>query len=201
MRVADRVTDRMQTRRLESKRDSLDRDNERLRTQLDRDNERLRAQLRSTRQELEQERTVRDELLDALKRGTGGTTMKADTVKVKTKRRGGLLRLLVVGGGAYVLGTKAGRERYDQLKGFASGMKDRMRADAETEDDWATMTNGGTSGAASGTSGSPTGAGSTSAGSISAGSTSTGSTSTGSSPTGSTTTGSTPKRGGSTSPS
>ena len=70
MRVADRVTDvtdRMQTRRLESKRDSLDRDNERLRTEL-----------RSTRHELERERTARDELLDALKRSADGTTMKAE---------------------------------------------------------------------------------------------------------------------------
>ena len=189
MRVADRVTDvtdRMQTRRLESKRDSLDRDNERLRTEL-----------RSTRHELARERTARDELFDALKRNAEGTTTKADTVKVKTKRRGGFLRLLIVGGGAYVLGTRAGRERYDQLKGWASGMKDRVRTDAETEDDWTTMANGGAGGATSGMSGatgSSTGVGSTSTGSPPTGSTSTGSTSTGSTSTGSTT-----KRSGSSS--
>jgi hypothetical protein len=188
MRVADRVTDvtdRMQTRRLESKRDSLDRDNERLRTEL-----------RSTRHELARERTARDELFDALKRNADGTTTKADT-KVKTKRRGGFLRLLIVGGGAYVLGTRAGRERYDQLKGWASGMKDRVRTDAATEDDWTTMANGGAGGATSGMSGatgSSTGVGSTSTGSPPTGSTSTGSTSTGSTSTGSTT-----KRSGSSS--
>ncbi len=106
MRVADRVSDvadRMQTRRLESKRDTLDRDNDRLRTEL-----------RTIKQELDRERSARDELIDALKKGEG--TVKADKVKVKTKKRGGLLRMLIIGGGAYVLGTRAGRVRYEQIK-------------------------------------------------------------------------------------
>lgn len=172
MRVADRVTDvtdRVQTRRLESKRESLGKDNDRLRTEL-----------RSTRDELERERQARDELLDALKKGDG--TVKADKVKVKTKKRGGFLRLLIVGGGAYVLGTRAGRERYEQIKTWASDMKGRVGSGGDA-DEWSAMSNGGSTGMTgasgmSGSTGTPTGTGSTSTGSTSTGST--GSTSTGS---------------------
>lgn len=166
MRVADRVTDvtdRMQTRRLESKRESLGKDNDRLRTEL-----------RSTRDELERERRARDELLDALKKGEG--TVKADKVKVKTKKRGGFLRLLIVGGGAYVLGTRAGRERYEQIKTWASDMKSRVGSGgAGDADEWSAMSNGGSTGMSgasgmSGSTGAQTGTGSTSAGSTSTGS-------------------------------
>jgi hypothetical protein len=185
MRVADRVTDvadRVQTRRLETKRDTLDRDNERLRTEL-----------RITREELDRERGARDDLVGALKKGEG--TVKADKVKVKTKKRGGFLRLLIVGGGAYVLGTRAGRERYEQIKTWASDMKDRVRS-GQGEDEWSSMSNGGSSGVSgsmgssgmSGSTGSSTGSGSTSSGT--SGSSSSGSTGTGSSGSGSTGTGS-----------
>jgi hypothetical protein len=157
-RVADRVsdvTDRVQTRRLESKRESLDRDNERLRTEL-----------RTIRDELERERGARDELLHALKKQGNGTTMKADKVKVKTKRRGGFLRMLVVGGGAYILGTRAGRERYEQIKGWASDMRERVRGGGE--DEWGPASAGPTTGmtASSGISGA-TGAPTTGTGSVS----------------------------------
>ncbi len=37
-----------------------------------------------------------------------------------------LLRLVIVGGTAYVFGTKAGRERYEQIRTWASSMKDRF---------------------------------------------------------------------------
>jgi hypothetical protein len=195
MRVADRVTDvadRVQTRRLETKRDTLDRDNERLRTEL-----------RITREELDRERGARDDLMGALKKGEG--TVKADKVKVKTKKRGGFLRLLIVGGGAYVLGTRAGRERYEQIKTWASDMKGRVGS-GQGEDEWSSMSNGGSSGSMgssgmSGSTGSSTGSGSTSSGtsggtsgsstSGSTGSGSTGSGSTGSGSTGSGSTGST----------
>jgi hypothetical protein len=194
MRVADRVTDvadRVQTRRLETKRDTLDRDNERLRTEL-----------RITREELDRERGARDDLMGALKKGEG--TVKADKVKVKTKKRGGFLRLLIVGGGAYVLGTRAGRERYEQIKSWASDMKDRARS-GQGEDEWSSMSNGGSSGVSgsmgssgmSGSTGSSTGSGSTSSGtsagtsgSSTSGSTGSGSTGSGSTGSGSTGTGS-----------
>ena len=155
-RVADRVsdvTDRVQTRRLESKRESLDRDNERLRTEL-----------RTIRDELERERIARDELIGALKKHGNGTTMKADKVKVKTKRRGGFLRMLIVGGGAYVLGTRAGRERFEQIKGWASDVRDRVRGGGT--DEWEPASSSSTAGttgmtAASGISGTGTGSVST----------------------------------------
>jgi hypothetical protein len=185
MRVADRVTDvadRVQTRRLETKRDTLDRDNERLRTEL-----------RITREELDRERGARDDLMGALKKGEG--TVKADKVKVKTKKRGGFLRLLIVGGGAYVLGTRAGRERYEQIKTWASDMKGRVGS-GQGEDEWSSMSNGGSSGSMgssgmSGSTGSSTGSGSTSSGTSGGTSGSSTSGSTGSGSTGSGSTGST----------
>jgi hypothetical protein len=37
-------------------------------------------------------------------------------VEARPKRRIGLVRVLVIGGAAYVLGAKAGRQRYEQLR-------------------------------------------------------------------------------------
>ena len=59
-------------------------------------------------------------MLDALNRASERKT------KVTAKPRGGLLRLVVVGGTAYVFGTKAGRDRYEQIRGWFSAMKDRF---------------------------------------------------------------------------
>jgi hypothetical protein len=59
-------------------------------------------------------------VLDALNRASERKT------KVTAKPRGGLLRLVIVGGTAYVFGTKAGRDRYEQLRAWASSMKDRL---------------------------------------------------------------------------
>ncbi|HEX6130488.1 MAG TPA: hypothetical protein VF044_02100 [Actinomycetota bacterium] len=117
MKITDRigdVTEKMQARRLEMKSETLDRENER-----------LRAEMRAVREELEQERETRTELLDTLRSMPKG--------KVKVKKRGGMLRMLVVGGGAYVLGTRAGRERYEQIRSWASDMRGKMSGgDAET---------------------------------------------------------------------
>jgi hypothetical protein len=93
---------------------------------LDEENERLRAELRMTRSSLERERDRQQEVLDALKRASERKT------DVTVKPRRGLLRLLVVGGAAYVFGTKAGRERYEQIKSWISGLKERL---PETEAD------------------------------------------------------------------
>jgi hypothetical protein len=71
---------------------------------------------------LDRERDDRDEILDALK-GKPQTVVK--------KKRGGLLRMIVIGGGAYVLGARAGRERYNQLRDWANRMRDRARGTAE----------------------------------------------------------------------
>lgn len=85
---------------------------------LDKENDRLRMELRSIRSMLDRERADRDEILHALK-GQPKTVVK--------KKRGGLLRMVVIGGGAYVLGTRAGRARYEQIVDWAKRMKDRGR--------------------------------------------------------------------------
>ncbi len=61
-------------------------------------------------------------MLDALNRASERKT------KVTAKPRSGLLRLIVVGGAAYVFGTKAGRERYDQISAWAVSTKRRLTA-------------------------------------------------------------------------
>src|SRR5688500_11778804 len=82
---------------------------------LDRENDRLKLELRSIRSMLDKERSDREEILEALK--------DRPTTVVK-KKRGGLVRMAVIGGGAYVLGTRAGRARYEQIVEWAKRMKD-----------------------------------------------------------------------------
>ena len=89
---------------------------------LDEENDRLRMELSSLRSLLDRERDDRNEILDALK-GKPQTVVK--------KKRGGLLRMIVIGGGAYVLGARAGRERYNQLRDWANRMRDRARGAAD----------------------------------------------------------------------
>jgi hypothetical protein len=64
---------------------------------------RLREKLDSTHEELEREREARRALAEVLE-------------KIDHRRRSrGFLRLVIIGGGAYLLGSRAGRERYDQV--------------------------------------------------------------------------------------
>ena len=79
---------------------------------------RLQHKVETLHNELDREREARRALSDAI-----GNTGRG-------KRRHGLLRVLVIGGGAYVLGTRAGRERYDQMTGWIRGLRDRMATTA-----------------------------------------------------------------------
>ncbi|HXF35979.1 MAG TPA: hypothetical protein VNO17_02225, partial [Actinomycetota bacterium] len=94
----------------------------------DHENERLRTEIRFLRQELDQERGSRERLLALLERMAGGRSVE---VKQRVSKRGGMLRTLVLGGAAYVLGTRAGRERYQQIM-------DRVRGfvRSRSEDAW-----------------------------------------------------------------
>lgn len=87
---------------------------------LDEENDRLRTELRMTKSQLERERDRQQDVLDALNRASERKT------KVTAKPRGGLLRLVIVSGAAYIFGTKAGRERYEQIKTWSLAMKDRL---------------------------------------------------------------------------
>jgi hypothetical protein len=86
---------------------------------LDAENDRLETELRTVREQLDAER---DDLRQALK-------AKPAKTKVKVKRRGGIIRTVVFAGAAYVLGAKAGRERYEQMKTWFQNMKNRPTAD------------------------------------------------------------------------
>lgn len=111
-RMADKVSDlgdRARERMMESRLDKFDRENDR-----------LRSEVKLLRDDLQEERSSLERALDALN--------KRETVTVKTKpRRGRLLRTVVVGAGAYLLGTRAGRERYDQIVEKARSLTNRSK--------------------------------------------------------------------------
>jgi len=89
---------------------------------MDRENDRLKYEVRLLRDDLQEERGSLTRALDALARN------EHVTVETKTpKRRGRFVRTLVIGGGAYVLGTRAGRERYDQIVGKLRAMKSSVQ--------------------------------------------------------------------------
>jgi hypothetical protein len=89
-------------------------------TRLDEENDRLRTELRMTRSQLDRERDRQQDVLDALNRASERKT------KVTAKPRGGLLRLAVVGVIAYIVGTRAGRDRYEQIRRWSSSIVDRL---------------------------------------------------------------------------
>ncbi|MET0801199.1 MAG: hypothetical protein ABWZ53_08540 [Actinomycetota bacterium] len=113
-RMAERVShigERARERMMESRMEKVDRENDK-----------LRSEVRMLREDLQEERGALQEALQAMKRH--------ETITVKTKKRSGLgrmLRTLVIGGGAYVLGTKAGRERYDKIMERAGSVKTKMQ--------------------------------------------------------------------------
>ena len=68
------------------------------------ENEKLREEVDELRHDLDAEQGRSKETLTALS---------------KSRQRPGRMKWLVLAGGAYVLGAKAGRARYEQLKGWA----------------------------------------------------------------------------------
>jgi hypothetical protein len=89
---------------------------------LDRQNMRLRDEVALLKTRLEDERSETEDLKDAL---------RSSPKVVKVKKRSGFLRVAVIGGAAYVLGTHAGRERYDQLVGWVRSMRSKMERNAD----------------------------------------------------------------------
>lgn len=104
--LGDRARDRMAHSRMEK---------------LGRDNERLRAEVSLLRGNLDEERSS---FKDALK------GLEARKFAVKESRKPRLIRTLVIAGGAYVLGTREGHERYDQIvkttRSLSDGVKRRL---------------------------------------------------------------------------
>ena len=126
-RVVERVNDlgdRARERRMETRLDKVDRENDR-----------LKGEVKLLRDDLHEERGSLQQALDALK------AQETVTVVKKPRRTSRLLRTAVIGGGAYLLGTRAGRERYDQImarvNSAKSGVKDRM-GQGSADDGWDT---------------------------------------------------------------
>lgn len=107
--MGDRARERMTHARLEK---------------LDRDNDRLRGEVSLLRDDLQQER-------DALREAVKALGDDRVTVTERPNRRPHVIRTLVVAGTAYVLGTKAGRERYEWILGRVRAMRDAMRGSTE----------------------------------------------------------------------
>jgi outer membrane murein-binding lipoprotein Lpp len=103
------MTDRYRDRRMHARVNNLDRQNTRLRDEV--------AHLRS---DLDDERTQREDLKAALR----------DKPTV-VKKKGGLLRLLIVGGVAYLMGTRDGRERYNQIVTWARSVRAKIERNAD----------------------------------------------------------------------
>jgi len=89
---------------------------------------RLQHKLDAVHDELDREREARRALTDAVSAGSRG------------KRSHGFVRILLIGGAAYVLGTRAGRERYDQMTGWFRGIRDRAMTTGKAVQDEATQT-------------------------------------------------------------
>jgi hypothetical protein len=109
--IADRVTDlgdHARERLMHSRMEKQDRDNDRLRTEVS-----------LLRDDLEAERGT---LKEALKR------LEARKAPVKRSRKPHLIRTLVIAGGAYVLGTRDGRERYDQIVKKARSLSESVKS-------------------------------------------------------------------------
>jgi hypothetical protein len=89
---------------------------------LDRQNMRLRDEVSHLRTQLEDERSETKDLKDVL---------RAEPKVVKVKKRPGMFRIAIIGGAAYVLGTRDGRERYDQIVSWVRSARSRMERNAD----------------------------------------------------------------------
>jgi hypothetical protein len=88
---------------------------------MDRENDQLRTEIGSLRSLLDREHHEREELLESVKR--------KPAVVVK-KKKSSVLRALVVGIGAYIVGARAGRERYEQIVGWFRGLRSEVSSSA-----------------------------------------------------------------------
>jgi hypothetical protein len=90
---------------------------------LDRDNDRMRGEIALLRDELQEERKARKDTVKWLRE-----LKEHQTVKVKQGHRSGMLLTAVIAAAAtYVLGSKAGRERYQQILEFIGRLKHALR--------------------------------------------------------------------------
>ncbi|MBA3738217.1 MAG: hypothetical protein H0W97_06585 [Actinobacteria bacterium] len=91
---------------------------------------------------------LREDLDDA--QGRSKETLAALS---KTTRRPGRMKWLVLAGGAYVLGAKAGRARYEQIRGWARSVTQQNGNGNSAATDMTTGTTGTTTTGSTGTTG------------------------------------------------
>ena len=84
---------------------------------LSQENDKLREELDELRHDLDAEQDRSKETLSALSKA----------------RKPGRMKWLLLAGGAYVMGTKAGRARYEQMRGWVRSMTARSEDDGRTE--------------------------------------------------------------------
>jgi len=85
---------------------------------MQRDIERLRVENDALKEQIDRDR-------DRLSKVLGSLESKAAKAGAKPHRLRRLLTLTAAAGGAYVVGAKAGRERYEQIRQWWSQMRDR----------------------------------------------------------------------------
>jgi hypothetical protein len=85
---------------------------------MERDIERLRVENQTLKEEIDRDRDRLSKVLGSLE----STTAKAGSKPHRIRR---LITLTATAGGAYVVGTRAGRERYEQIRQWWSQMQDR----------------------------------------------------------------------------
>lgn len=88
---------------------------------IDRENARLKTEVGILRKDLEEDRNALHEALSAL-----GDHEQRVTVEERNGR-GRIIGTMLVAGGGYVLGTRAGRARFEQMKGWARAAGDSIR--------------------------------------------------------------------------
>ena len=98
---------------------------------IERDNDRLRVENQALKGEMDRDRERLSTLLDALE-----STPPTNGMKSHRLRR--VFTLTAAAAGAYVMGAKAGRQRYEQIRQRWSHMLDRpMSQVRETGQEWA----------------------------------------------------------------
>jgi hypothetical protein len=113
--LGDRARDRMAHRRIDK---------------LERDNDRLRGEVATLQDDLHEERDTLREALKGLRDGRGSR---------RDRRRPHVVRTVIVAAGAYVLGARAGRERYERIVDRARAIADDLRKGPDDEA-WETET-------------------------------------------------------------
>lgn len=97
---------------------------------LGRDNDRLRGEVAMLRDDLQEERGALREALKTLGEG------RAEAPSERRRRRPHVVRTVAIAAAAYVLGTRAGRERYERIVARVRAMGEAVRRPASDDEGW-----------------------------------------------------------------